>query len=197
MSETEHQTQQYGQQQKSDQKKLSSRFYQDFDPTFFGHVFSTLLQLPHPSKKPSNFDISFIGSGTFFQSWKIKASTHFSYVLKTPRANPKQDGFYLNIAAWVKAMKKLSQLHSQDPIPLIPPFSLLWSESTPAESRPALIMPFGELNLIKTSQHWQPLEPKILGVQSQLGQHGLLLRDIQLAQWQGVPFIFDFSDLKI
>ena len=61
-----------------------------------------------------------------------------------------------------------------------------------------LIMPFGDAPMAAAGAHWQPVEARIQALKTALSKVRLDLDDIaQGRSWGGIPFLFDFSDLRM
>lgn len=173
-----------------DRKHLKESFYKVYDHSKIHTFMSKLLESP-------NFGSELIiGEGTFFRVYALKSKSlpsptpmTLSLSIAKPNFPPLQSKE--GQKQWLVAISKLKSLYQE--VSLIPPLEIISDVSGIA-----LAMPYGEAPLDRASQHWQPISKHIELMLQKLSTHKLVIEDrIQGRSWQGIPFIFDFSDLKL
>jgi hypothetical protein len=170
---------------KIDQQRMEREFYGRFDQ-------SRILQFLENSQHSESQE-EFLGSGTHFKTLGLRHSSLFSsnkQAMEFVAKIPIDSHFQKDHPDYFRFLEALSHLKRVKD-PLIPPFELVFWRQTFA-----MVMPRGKRDQ-NVSRHWQPLDLYIDISQECLLRRGLKIDDhSQVAHWQGVPFLYDLSDLK-
>ena len=135
-----------------------------------------------------------IGEGRHFATYEIaahgeKAQTAMRLCLHVSSENFHRDRIESEIAAWRSAIERLQRLS----LPLVPPIHFL---SLP--ERVVYLMPLGDQPLTMAAPHWHPTDELVDRAVREFAMRGIALGDVpQTRCWQGIPFIYDFSDLHV
>ncbi len=164
-----------------DIKELHGSFYQLFDAS-----------LARESVRTRGPLTALIGAGAHFEAWLLPAprstrSNPMRLVVKVsqPRFFPEKSPQFR--AQWLSHLRRIQR----ERVPLLPPFEILELDSSVG-----LVMPYASERLDTAKPHWQPLDRVIDVTRARLSHHGLVLNDtIQAGCWQGIPLIYDLSDL--
>jgi hypothetical protein len=152
--------------------------------------------------------LELLGEGAHFIAWKVPArltkvstaggarpagtgapSPALSLVVK--RAKPSWAGpSDPKRRRWAEAIRALGR----SGLPLVPPLAVL---EAPRLGALGLAMPFGDQPLSAAAPHWQPVAGVVAELERGLEGLGLALGDVAQGRvWDGIPFLFDFSDLS-
>jgi len=163
---------------RADGERLKSHFYTGFDRSAAEHW------LERPASELDR-RLDFLGEGAHFAVWRLRDAA-VSLVFKRARARQDDPRGGPDLMKWSQAMRHVAGFGG-----LIPPFELLT-----AGSRVGVVMPYGEAPLATMGAHWRPLEERLAELAGQLAASGLVINDVPQGRcWQGVPFLYDLSDL--
>ena len=197
-----------------DRDSLQRMFHASFDESLIQHLWQKEV-LPLARKEESQRNASFslgsprvelLGAGLSFSAWALRfgdqetspskksESPRMSLVLKIPHAET-SERFGPTFKSWRQLIES-----SQRAVSLIPPFAFVESKHGFG-----LVMPLADQPLSAMKAHWLPFQQRLNECSSQLKKMGLELRDplmekswerAQAGCWQGIPFLYDLSDLK-
>jgi hypothetical protein len=129
-----------------------------------------------------------LGQGTHFKAWRLPSRQSGQPDLVLKRALRE----WLPLPArrpWRAAMSTLGGCGG-----LVPPFEVIED----GEEKLAVVMPYGPAPLTAAAAHWQPLAERVVELRTALAAQGLALGDVaQGRSWEGIPFLYDFSDLSM
>jgi hypothetical protein len=178
----------------ADRRRLAAAFHGSYDASAAAQA----LGLP-AAQLDRKHDA--IGAGRVFAAWRLRVpgargASAMSLVLKRPhglgsaargREATGLRGAPAEVRRWLEA---LPQALKQGP--LMPPCMIVR-----AGDAWGLVMPYGDAPLAAAASHWQPLDARLAEQRDALAAVGLELADVaQGACWDGVPFLFDLSDLR-
>lgn len=130
-----------------------------------------------------------VGGGMHFRCFAETGERLSGVPLVIKIARPEFMGGMGATQAWVRTLKSIKGLR------LVPPMEVL--EQGGSEGPIAMVMPFGPETVEGSAPHWLPLRDSLDEFYAGLRTLGLHLDDVpQMRSWQGIPFIFDFSDLR-
>ncbi len=176
--------------QRQDWERLKGLFQRAFDRS----VAEQLLRQPDEVLDRMH---DLVGEGAHFRTWRLRGegarSAELPLVLKRaglgwgtgPRGRQWRD----SVAGLAAAG-----------IPLVPPLVLLQARGAAGEAgdRIGLVMPFADSDWSAAAAHWQPMAAQMEVALRALQDRGLALGDIpQGGCWQGIPFLYDLSDLGV
>ena len=179
-------------------KKDLARFHEAFQQRC---DMSRLLDLNAWSYSKLSERHELLGEGEHFTAWRLRELSDqqqtrhglMPLVYKRSHQGFGGGGGGLRHRQWCAAMRLL-QAPIEDQIALVSPM-LVGPEGDAAAS---LLMPFGGAPLTAAAAHWLPLASLSLELRSGLQQLGLAWPDvIQGRCWDGIPFIFDWSDISL
>ena len=142
-----------------------------------------------------------LGEGEHFTAWRLREPSDqqqtrhglMPLVYKRSHQGFGGGGGSLRHRQWCAAMLRL-QAPIEDQIALVSPM-LVGPVSYGAAS---LLMPYGGKPLTAAAAHWLPLASLTSELRSGLHRLGLAWPDvIQGRCWDGIPFIFDWSDISL
>ena len=89
--------------------------------------------------------------------------------------------------------RRLAVLQEIEEVPLIPPLRTI-----KIGEHMALVTPYGDQEDSAIHEHWQPLPALKEACVRELRERGLFINDVlQVKSRHGVPFVVDFSDLRL
>ncbi len=166
-----------------DSKRLTIEFATAFDAARAQHLLDQ-----SDSHLSGAFPV--VGEGTHFKAWRLRSGGNPAFELVLKRAHssfltPDMPRY----RHWVDGISRLRLVKS----PLIPPYAVITTDKYCG-----LVMPYGPDPLVKAAPIWQPIDTHLQNMTSSLSVEGLCLDDtIQCRVWQGIPFLIDFSDIRI
>jgi hypothetical protein len=161
---------------------MNRDFYARYDSALHEDIFSAVANDRTPPRA------KFLGEGRHFAAWRLDVGASSSLVVKVSNATFLEERGAMGLLRWRRMMERVRSAQ----IPLIPPFEIIG-----AEGRVSMTLPFGEaIGRSELNQSWLPLERHSAELVENLRRQRLVVDDtLQLKQWQGVPFLCDFSDL--
>lgn len=162
---------------RQDFERLYTTFYTAFDRSSILQQLRNHYEQKHP--------LPFLGGGRHFQVFQLEHK-----LSRLAVAIPEDDFLAQYNVGGDRWVTRLEKLHGKS-VPLVPPFEVINDQD-----KPHIIMPYGPDALSSAAAQWQPIEPFVQEFVKGLEQLDLKLMDqIQGRCYDGVPFIFDFSDL--
>ena len=198
-----------------DRDSLQSMFHASFDESRVQHLWQKEI-LPLTGREASlrsassylgSPKVELLGAGLTFSAWALRfgdgetsrstksATPRMHLVLKIPHTKSSE-----RIGPTFNSWRRLLE-SSQRAVSLIPPFAFVESKHGFG-----LVMPLADQPLSVMKAHWLPFQKRLEECSSQLRKMGLDLRDplmerswerAQAGCWQGIPFLYDLSDLKL
>lgn len=163
-----------------DRLRLQQAFYRGFDH----ERFASLGRSPNDLRGQPN--VCCIGSGSHFRSWQVRTD-HGKYVVSIAHSDAETSLTGVAQRRLAACLKKLKL----NPLNLIPPFEY-WL----TDDRLAIVTPMGVSGTNSVARHWLPIDTEVAQLDKGLKTLGLTIDDIiQIANYDGIPFIHDLSDL--
>jgi hypothetical protein len=164
-------------ERRRDMRRLRETFLREFDESRLQQLFR------HPTP-----NLPKLGEGAHFTAFRIRGK-HLDLALKVSRQERFCDDLPRRRADWLRLLTRLEGAE----IPAIPPMRILREEG-----RLGLIMPMADRPWKDMAAHWQPEDQLRHDVIANLRSHGVELGDLfQGGSWDGIPFLFDFSDIRL
>lgn len=159
-------------------QQLKNAFMEAFDHSLCNHT----LRMIRQGKKPANAEL--IGAGMHFDAYRIKTGNPMELVLKIANNEFSAEQ---RLHQWLNLINLLK--NRQDAL-LMPPLEILDDQQL------AYVQPFTNQTLKKLNPEWHPIEKAIDINKLCLDALGSCIADsYQMGCWQGIPFIYDLSDL--
>ena len=180
----------------NDMNLLSKYYYENFDRSKMESITSNYEKFKLTSER---FTYPFLGAGTHCSAYQVPlrniksaVTEDFSFVISFYALQLGEDlKTDRKVDKFLKCVDLLSQHSMRNNIPLIPPL-----DSIKYNNQVAIVTPFGNDPIECMSYHWNPIEDMIDQMHKSLREIGLKINDhIQIRTWQGIPFVYDFSDL--
>jgi hypothetical protein len=157
---------------------------------------SRLLDLNSRNSSQLNDRHEMIGEGGHFAAWRLREPVSqqqtrqglMPLVYKRAHSGFGKAGC-IGQRHWLEAMRLL-----EAPLAMVSPFLAGTADSGEA----CLLMPYGDKPLATASEHWLPVDHRTQELRAALSARGLAWSDlIQGRCWAGIPFIFDWSELRL
>jgi hypothetical protein len=172
-----------------DRRRLQQAFAAAFDRSRLESVLAR--------SERSQEGLELLGEGTHFVSWRILGSGGGAGLTKAPAVVLKRakaawaDPGDPKARRWIEAVRQVGR----SGLPLVPPLEVVRADG-PRGPVLGLAMPFGDQPLASAAAHWLPVDELVAELRRGLAALGLALDDVAQGRcWDGVPFLFDFSDL--
>lgn len=164
-----------------DAERLRDGFYRAFDR-------SRIEALMRLSDQALDGKATLLGEGAHFRAWRLGMAGGELVLKRATDGLGKPGG--LERRRWVRAMSQAKGMGG-----LVPPFEVF--DGLDGDGV-AIVMPYGAEPLQAAAAHWQPVSDRLEELRRAFAARGLQLMDVPQGRcWNGVPFLYDLSDVSM